>query len=200
MGFGNVQGYVEWPRKHATGHNHWLWHCTDKNSVAKMFPSSPTLLSKYHITKNVRSRVKHVVGLKQVKHDDGKLVKPGVVVENIMDAWNSIINSSTEKLYAKFILHFMSVYTIYPDFLKYVVGTILDQVKEKIFCVWTNQVQNFGNTITNRVGLAHARLKNWLGNSKGDFCRDWDVVNQMLWNQHNEIQMTFGYNIKLIQR
>lgn len=29
-----------------------------------------------------------MVGTKQVKHEDGKLVKPRVVVENIMDAWN----------------------------------------------------------------------------------------------------------------
>lgn len=56
----------------------------------------------------------------------------------------------------------------------------MDQVKEKVVCAWTDQVRHFGNITTNRVKSAHARLKNWLRNSQGDFCRDWDVVNQML--------------------
>lgn len=64
--------------------------------------------------------------------------------------------------------------------LKYVEGTILDQVKEKIVCIQIDQVRHFGNTTTNIVEYAHARLMNWLGNSKSDFCQDWDVVNQML--------------------
>lgn len=49
------------------------------NLVAMVFPTSSTLLCKYNITKNVRSRVKHVVGTKQVKGKDRKIVKPGVV-------------------------------------------------------------------------------------------------------------------------
>lgn len=56
------------------------------NSITIVFLTSPALHCKYHITKNVRSRVKYVVDTKRVKHEDGKLTKPGVVVENIMDA------------------------------------------------------------------------------------------------------------------
>lgn len=41
-------------------------------------------------------------------------------------------------------------------------------MKEKIVCAWTDQVRHIGNTTTNRVEFAHAKLKNWLGNSKGD--------------------------------
>lgn len=50
------------------------------NPVGTVFPTSLTLLCKYYITKNVRSRVKLAVGTKQVKLQDGKMVKPGVVV------------------------------------------------------------------------------------------------------------------------
>lgn len=43
------------------------------NSVAKVFPTSYTLLFQYHITK-------------KIKGEDIKMVKPGVVLEKIMDA------------------------------------------------------------------------------------------------------------------
>lgn len=79
------------------------------NYVATMFPTSFILLCKYHITKNVRSRVKPAVGTKQIKLEDGKMVKYGVVVENIMDAWTDIINSSIEELYVECVVHFGSV-------------------------------------------------------------------------------------------
>ncbi|CAK8568217.1 unnamed protein product [Lathyrus sativus] len=63
-------------------------------AVAKVFPSSYELLFKYRITKNVRSWVKSTVETKQVESEGEKLVKSGVIVEKIMDAWNRIINSS----------------------------------------------------------------------------------------------------------
>lgn len=61
-------------------------------------------------------------------------------------------------------------------------------MKEKIFCVWTNQVSYFGNTKTNIVEFTHATLKNSLENSKGDLCKGWESMNQMIKNQNNEIQ------------
>lgn len=125
--------------------------------------------------------------------------KPGVVVEKIMNAWNGIINSSTKELYVEFVIHFRRVCARYANLLKYVEETILDQVKEKIFCAWTDQVKHFGNTITNKVKYAHAKMKNWLGDDKDDFCRDWEVVDQMLRNQHNEIQTCFGQSIIVLE-
>lgn len=56
------------------------------NSVAMVFPTSFALLCKYHIIKNVRSRVKPAVATKQVKGEGGKIVKHGVVEEKIVDA------------------------------------------------------------------------------------------------------------------
>ncbi|XP_058746055.1 uncharacterized protein LOC131618923 [Vicia villosa] len=57
------------------------------NAVAKIFPSSNALLCRYHITCNVKSKVKSALGTKQVETNGGKSVKPGVIVEQIMDAW-----------------------------------------------------------------------------------------------------------------
>lgn len=78
--------------------------------------------------------VKHAVGTKQIKVEDGKMVKVGVIVEKIMDAWTIIVNSFTKELYANYVIHFRKVCEKYLDLLKYVESTILDQVKEKIVC------------------------------------------------------------------
>lgn len=76
------------------------------NSVARVFPTSYALLCSYHITKNVRNILKCVVRAKQIKGEDEKIVKAFVVVERIIDAWNYVINSSTEELYDDFVIHF----------------------------------------------------------------------------------------------
>lgn len=152
------------------------------NSVAKVFPTSYALLCRYDITKNVRSRVKPVVGTQQIKGEYEIIVKANVIVERIMDAWNVIINYSTKELYVDVVIHFRKVCEKYLDFLKYVEITILGQRKEKTFCTWTDKVRHLINTTTNRVEYSHATLKNWLGNSMCDLCRDWGSVNQMINN------------------
>lgn len=82
----------------------------------------------------MRSQLKFAVDAKQIKGEDGKMVKPSAVVKKIIDAWNSILNSSTKELYVEFVMHFRRVCVRYPNFLKYVNGTIFDQVKENIVC------------------------------------------------------------------
>lgn len=127
------------------------------------------------------------------------MVKAGVVVEKIIDAQNRIINYSTKELYAGSVIHFRKVCEKYPDLLKYVQSTILDRVKEKIVYAWTDNVRHLGNTTSNRVESAHATLKIWLGNSKGDLCRDQDSMNHMIQNQHNEIQTIFDQSITILE-
>lgn len=53
-------------------------------------------------------------------------------------------------------------------------------MKEKIVCAWTDNVRHLENTTTNRVESAHATLKKWSENSKGDLCRDWDSMNHIV--------------------
>ncbi|XP_058757277.1 uncharacterized protein LOC131630516 [Vicia villosa] len=130
------------------------------NTAAKVFPFSNALFCRYHISTNVRSRVKPAVEKKQLEFEGGKLVKPSVVVEQIMDAWNCILNSSTKDLYVDSVIQFWKVCKKYPALLKYVESTILDQVKEKIVYAWIDNVRHLGNTTTNRVESAHASLKN----------------------------------------
>lgn len=66
------------------------------NSVAKVFPTSYILFCRYHITKNVRNRVKLAVETKQIKVGDKIIVKASVIVERIMNAWTVIISDSTK--------------------------------------------------------------------------------------------------------
>ncbi|XP_058725791.1 uncharacterized protein LOC131597095 [Vicia villosa] len=140
-----------------------------------------------------------MVGTKQVETEYGKSMKAGVVVEQIMDAWSRITNSSTKELYADYIIQFQKVCERYPDLLKYVENTILDKVKGKFVCAWNDNGRHLGNTTSNRVVSAHASLKNWLANSKGDLCRDWESINLMIKNQHNERQTTFGRSITVLE-
>ncbi|XP_058746437.1 uncharacterized protein LOC131619347 [Vicia villosa] len=132
--------------------------------------------------------VKPAVGTKQVETNGGKSVKPGVIVEQIMYAWTRVVNSSTKELYADSVFQFQKVCEKY-----------LDKVKENFVCAWTNNVRHLGNTTANRVESTHASLKNWLANSMGDFCRDWDTVNLMIKNKRNEIQTTFGRSIAVLE-
>ncbi|XP_058726817.1 uncharacterized protein LOC131598208 [Vicia villosa] len=105
------------------------------NVVGSVFPTSYILLCQYHITKNVRVKLKPAVGTQDFKDEDGNMVKSSVVVENIMDAWANILNSSTEEFY------------------------IENVVKEKVVCAWMERVRHLGNTKTIRVESAHAALK-----------------------------------------
>ncbi|XP_050891007.1 uncharacterized protein LOC127096489 [Lathyrus oleraceus] len=95
-----------------------------KNILATLRRKRPGNISNikqvYHITRNVRSRVKPAVGTKHIKAEDGKRVKASVIVEKIMDAWNVIVNSSTKELYVDSVIHFRKVCKKYPDLLKYV--------------------------------------------------------------------------------
>ncbi|XP_058761990.1 protein FAR1-RELATED SEQUENCE 5-like [Vicia villosa] len=111
------------------------------NLVATVFHTSYALLCNYHITKNVRSRVKPAVGTKKIACENQKLVKA-----KIMDAWNVIVNASIKEIYADAVLKFRNVCVKYPNIMKYVESTILGQVKEKFVCAWTTKrASNLGS-------------------------------------------------------
>lgn len=133
----------------------WIWF------------TSNALLYRYHITKNVISRVKPTVETKKIESEDGKMVKAGVVVEKIMDAWNHIVNTYTKELHVDSVMLFRKICEENPDLLKYVESTIIDHVKEKIVCAYIGLVRHLRNTTTNQVESVHATLKNWFVNSKG---------------------------------
>ena len=127
------------------------------------------------------------------------MIKSGVVVEKIMGAWTAILNSTIKELYNEDVINYSKLCVEYPDFLKYVESTILDQVKEKIVCVWTVWIRHFSNTKTNRVESAHAALRSGWVIARETFVENGDTVNEMLQNQHNEIQTTFGRSKTILE-
>ncbi|XP_058783444.1 protein FAR1-RELATED SEQUENCE 5-like [Vicia villosa] len=56
------------------------------NAVGIIVPISRALLCRYHITKNVRAKLKPAVDTQDFKGEDGNMLKYSVVVETIMDA------------------------------------------------------------------------------------------------------------------
>lgn len=59
--------------------------------------------------------------------------------------------------------------------------------------------KNFRNITTNRVEYDNSTLKNSLRNSKYDFCKGWELVNQMVQLQYNEIHSSFGCSITILK-
>jgi len=92
------------------------------NVVANIFPKSTALVCEFHILKNVRARC--ILDCK-VKDSKGKHVKSSDLVNTIMNAWEVIVSSSSEELYADAVLQFRKVCEQFPKFLKYVESTIL---------------------------------------------------------------------------
>lgn len=126
-----------------------------------------------------------------------KMVKPSKIMDHIMNVWDVFINSSKKELYLESIIQFSSVCEKYQNFLKYVESKILDQVNENFICVWTNHVRHLGNTTTNWVEYSLTKMKIWLGNSKWNFRKVWELVNQRIEMQHNEIHTSFGWIITI---
>lgn len=83
----------------------------------------------------MKSRVKHAVEMKQIKDEDGKMLKASLVVERIMDAWNVTINSSTKELYVDVVIHFSVIYInskYFNTFFIFAKKLVLCEIKSSI--------------------------------------------------------------------
>ncbi|KAH1263000.1 hypothetical protein GmHk_02G005492 [Glycine max] len=76
-------------------------------------------------------------------------------------------------------------------FVDYVNQTWIISHKEKFVETSTNKMIHLRNTTTNRVESTHWALKRLLQNSLGDLCGIWEVMNNMIMLQHNEIKASF---------
>ena len=121
------------------------------------------------------------------------------LVNNIMRAWDNVVESPSEQSYIDAVMHFREVCKTFPKFLTYVESTILNQVKEKIVRAWTDKVLHLGNRTTNRVESAHGVLKKFLTNGVGDLATCWQAVHNMLLLQHVEIQRSFGRSVTVLE-
>ena len=133
-----------------------------------------------------------------LRKKNGKEVKHGDVVKKIMSAWNIIVESPTQELYANALVEFQDVCSDFPIFLTYAMTT-LDEVKEKIVRAWTYHVLHFGCRTTNRVESDHALVKKYLDNSVGDLGACWKKIHDILVIQLTAIQTPFGQSVTVLE-
>src|SRR4051812_4757463 len=101
------------------------------NAVDTVFPTSTALLCRYHITCNVRSKLKPAVGTKDRPDENGKVVKAGVVVDRIMSVWRGILDVYSEEDYTEKLVHFRSLCGSIKTFCHYVNPPFLTKLEKK---------------------------------------------------------------------
>jgi len=147
---------------------------TMMNVVANVLLDSSAILCYFHVGKNVRAKIITDSKVKQnvvVVDEQKKIVdevKHSKIVDTIFDAWEKLVESPTQELYAGNLMEFQDACKDYPKFLLYVQTTILKPFKDKIVKAWTNLVLHLGCRTTNRVEGAHGVVKEYLSTSKGD--------------------------------
>jgi len=144
-----------------------------------MFDSS-AILCYFHVGKNVRVIIITDFKVKQkVMLVDGQKklvdeVKHSKIVDTLFDAWEKLVESPTQELYASNLMEFQDACKNYPKFLHYVQTTILKPVKDKIVRAWTDLVLHLGCMTTNRFEGAHGLVKEYLSTSKDDLGTCWE--------------------------
>ena len=167
---------------------------TMMNVVANVLPDSSAILCYFHVGKTVRPKIITDCKVKQnIVVVDGQKkivdeVKHSKLVDTIFDAWEKLVESPTQELYADNLMEFQDACKDYSKFLHYVQTTILKPFKDKIVRAWTNLVLHLGCRTTIRVEGAHGVVKEHLSTSKGDLGTCWEKIDEMLANQFGEIQ------------
>ncbi|XP_062012413.1 uncharacterized protein LOC133728965 [Rosa rugosa] len=148
------------------------------NSISKIFPDSRHLLCKWHINRNVMKECK-------------KKFATAEMWIMFLNAWNTVVGSTTESEYWANLLEFESKFSTYPNELRYLKRTWLDNYKERFVVAWTDTCMHIGTTTSNRVESAHAKLKRQLNSSQLDFNISWDHIHSLIELHHTDIKASF---------
>ncbi|XP_058774851.1 uncharacterized protein LOC131649121 [Vicia villosa] len=109
----------------------------------------------------------------------------------IQKLWYKLVRASDEVEYRQQLQQFEHTYVDFRDIFYYVKDTWLTPHRHKFVTIWINQVLHLGDTTTNRVELAHWKLKQMLENNLGDMCKCWEAVNGNLKVQLGNIRASF---------
>lgn len=71
-------------------------------------------------------------------------------------------------------------------------------MKKKLVYARVGHVRPLGDTTTNKVDFVHGRLKKWLEDSKGDFCKVWEATIIVTLMHHNVVHISFGKSITIL--
>lgn len=121
-------------------------------AVHEVFPNYAHLLCRWHINKDVETRVNLIMD------------NPDAGMRFLNRSWYRIINSTSDMDYLAAFECIRYVYRRWPKIIKYVKTTWL-VCREKFVRAWTNNALHLGNTCTRRVESAHSPLKSWVFSS-----------------------------------
>ncbi|PNX67952.1 protein FAR1-related sequence 6-like, partial [Trifolium pratense] len=136
------------------------------NAVAEVFPTSAAMVCRFHVVKNVSSKMKEIVKIK-----NGENEKQTDVWDRITNAFKNVLESPTETEYAGNVMEFRELCARWPNFLRYVEETVLDTDKERVVNAWVDQHMHMGNHTTNRAESSHGVLKD--EHAPGDVAGDY---------------------------
>ncbi|RZC52276.1 hypothetical protein C5167_020707 [Papaver somniferum] len=147
------------------------------NAISTVFPQAECLLCSSHGLKNVSKNCK------QFFESDDEF-------EIFMKEWTNLTQVRTKDEYAEAFSDFVLTWTSYLGCIQYLRDTWL-RYKERFVLAWTKFIKHFGNTVINRVGSYHAKLKSQLGSSASTFSTCWTTMHQMICNELMDIKASF---------
>lgn len=156
------------------------------NAAASLFPSTISLLCRWHANKAVLSHCQSAF----VRGSPGSEEhQQGVVSWNeFFSHWHLIMASPDEENFNQRVQEFEKQYL--PQHVEEVsyIKNWLDLYKEKLVKAWVDQHPHFGNVVTSRVEGIHAMLKTHLQTSKSDLFEAWQAIKNAVYNQLAELR------------
>ncbi|XP_057452946.1 uncharacterized protein LOC130744810 [Lotus japonicus] len=134
------------------------------NELTATFPTATHLLCQFHIAKCVKAKCKLTIQDKEMWDDVG-------------DAWNRVMYAESAEEFNAGMDFLRSLVGEHSDLMNYIKETWLP-FKHKFVKYAIDRYIHMGNTTTNRVEGAHAKLKACIKDSKSDMCATWATMNR----------------------
>ena len=107
------------------------------NAIKIVFPDSTNLLCRFHIDKNVKTKCKTLVALKNAW-------------DYVMETWGTLVDYPNESSFGEYLKKIEMACSLWPMFVDYVCQIWVIPHKERFVKVWTNKMMYLGNTTTNK--------------------------------------------------
>ncbi|XP_057452011.1 protein FAR1-RELATED SEQUENCE 6-like [Lotus japonicus] len=151
------------------------------NAVTTTFPTTAHLLCQFHIAKCVKAKCKLTIQDKEMWDDVG-------------DAWNRVMYAESAEEFNTGMNFLRSLVGEHSGLMNYIKETWLP-FKHKFLKYAIDHYVHMGNTTTNMVEGAHAKLKACIKDSKSDMCAAWAAIHRCTLLQHTRINAAFQASI-----
>ncbi|XP_057456297.1 uncharacterized protein LOC130747376 [Lotus japonicus] len=114
--------------------------------------------------------------------------------DDVGDAWNKVMYAESAEEFNAGMDFLRSLVEEHYDLMNYIKETWL-LIKHKFVKYAIDRYMHMGNTTTNRVEGAHAKLKACIKDSKSDMCAAWAAMNRCTLLQYTRINAAFQASI-----